>query len=284
MHHCLNGAFSEAAAFERLNVIMALMEGLLALLVILLEFYCNITLIITSLRLMSKDIKAKPAGGSDVPDFEMSNPSGKCNNSKAHQQIVAPATQLLLLKIKEYRKLKFKMFAMFAAMALLDVLTLVFAGCATLRIFPNHEALLIVSSICGLHIFVSFSLLDLFLVELNRIKRLTAPKAMIPLKKTPLHIDLQSQDTPLPANLQESAIEIFVSEDNSYSAFSAPKSVIHLKGKRPAFQSMGTLPADYQSYFSSAFHQRESAIDKSEFDQNSYSAISLHSSVSKSLT
>ncbi len=238
MHHCLNGAFSEAAAFERLNVIMALMEGLLALLVILLEFYCNITLIITSLRLMSKDIKAKPAGESDDPDAEIRNSKGKGNPSKAHQkmntanQSIAPATQLLLFKIKEYRKLKLKMISLFAAMALLDVLTLVMAVCGTAKIFPGNESLLIISSIVGLHVFVSFALLDLFLVELNRIKRLAAPKAIIPLKKmkdqSPLLSDFQSKDTSLHPSIKESAIdksEFLSDNENSYSDFSPHPSV-----------------------------------------------------------
>ena len=224
--------------YEQINGFVSLMESLLSLLVILLEFYCNISLIITSLRLMSKDIKAKPAGESHNPDAEITNSKGKGNPSQAQQkmntanQIITPATQLLLLKVKEYRKLKLKMIFMFAAVGLIDILTLAMAACGTLHIFPVYESLLIVSSICGLHIYVSFTLLDLFLVELNRIKRLAAPKAMIPLKKmkekSPLLSDFQSKDTSLHPSIKESAIdksEFLSDNENSYSDFSTHPSV-----------------------------------------------------------
>jgi hypothetical protein len=212
---------SDAAPYwERLiRLIVSILEGLLPVLIIILEVYCNIALIITSLRLISKDVKAKPVDGEgDVSNVEINS---------SNQVFVSPATQLLLIKIKEYRKLKFKMITMFVALALLDALTFVMAVIGTVagNILPINESMLIISSICGLHLFVSFALLDLFLVELNRIKRLTVPSIMIPLDhhRPQNHTDFQSKDSALPPSLQESgtnhSLNRYVSDhsDNHYS-------------------------------------------------------------------
>jgi hypothetical protein len=190
----------DAADWERLKAIVSILEGLLPVLIIVLEVYFNITLIITSLRSMSKDIKSKPVRNGDGPDAKINT---------TNQFLVSPAKKLLLFKIKEYRKLKFKMITMFVALALLDALTFAMAGIGTVagNIIPYIETMLIISSICGLHIFVSFGLLDLFLVELNRIKRLTsAPKSLmekIPLEH--LHIDFATNDSDLPPSIKESS-------------------------------------------------------------------------------
>lgn len=209
---------------DNLSYLTGILSLLMPFLVVVMEFYCNIKLILTSLRSIKRQV------------MENGNSTDALNIETAviNSTLTTPVNALFDFKIRKYSRLRLKMIILFILLMLSDMLDILFSALGSANILSADDSLLIASSFAGVHVYFSFSLLDLFLRELNNIKRLAAVKNGKRDKKQPqfpMYVSptFQSRDTS-----QNPVASEWISESHdvcsalqSYSAFSPSRSNSH---------------------------------------------------------
>lgn len=161
----------------RTQQVPQLFEILLPIVIIILEFFCNIRLLKTCLRGMQPVqiiVSTNPPPPINVSSSSSTTPpltsSSLGSSTSPVEEVTATTTNNY--KAEEYKRLRRKMLLLIMFLVVLDLITFFLEVAGGTRLLPADETLTMSMSLSGVHFLVSFSLLDLFLHELKRIKSL----------------------------------------------------------------------------------------------------------------